>query len=310
MKNKLVTSTLILGLIACEAWSSRERESETPVVERGGGVPVPVGGTGIYREVARNREEITQLKAKLAQMEKLLGYPAVVQEPEPQAEEEPEDEAGAPGGNAPIVAATPTVIPATGLYLHIENLLCPYIEQQRLRWDLKEWALLPDWLTELIATRLHGKRITIERHGRAITTPFENNGKFRWLLYAEVSSSNNFDRLIAVSKSDWVIAYAAAYVQEGTGNTWEVDSAKAQFVLAAHLRGISTMQVGTVADRCHSVANSDTKLKTLLDTFSIIKNGSDPTTNCVTDLPTLCINYNDNLAMGRALLKIDVLPEG
>jgi hypothetical protein len=26
MKSKLVTSTLILGLIACEAWSSRERE--------------------------------------------------------------------------------------------------------------------------------------------------------------------------------------------------------------------------------------------------------------------------------------------
>ncbi|MDR1333379.1 MAG: hypothetical protein LBJ69_03180 [Holosporales bacterium] len=34
MKSKLVTSTLILGLIACEAWSSRERESL--VVSRGG----------------------------------------------------------------------------------------------------------------------------------------------------------------------------------------------------------------------------------------------------------------------------------
>jgi hypothetical protein len=32
MKNKLVTSTLILGLIACEAWSSRERERESSVV--------------------------------------------------------------------------------------------------------------------------------------------------------------------------------------------------------------------------------------------------------------------------------------
>jgi hypothetical protein len=52
-----------------------ERERESSVGESRG--VVPVGGTGIYREAARNREEIAKLKAKLTQVESLIGTPPV-----------------------------------------------------------------------------------------------------------------------------------------------------------------------------------------------------------------------------------------
>ncbi|MDR1333432.1 MAG: hypothetical protein LBJ69_03455 [Holosporales bacterium] len=68
MKSKLVTSTLILGLIACEAWSSREFS----VVSRGGvSVPPRVstvfeGFTQVRNDIANINETMTTLAAGLS----------------------------------------------------------------------------------------------------------------------------------------------------------------------------------------------------------------------------------------------------
>ncbi|MDR1333258.1 MAG: hypothetical protein LBJ69_02530 [Holosporales bacterium] len=60
MKSKLVTSTLILGLIACEAWSSREREVKSPLVERA----VPQVGT-VFGRLEALHEELTDTEQRI-----------------------------------------------------------------------------------------------------------------------------------------------------------------------------------------------------------------------------------------------------
>ncbi|MDR1333065.1 MAG: hypothetical protein LBJ69_01525 [Holosporales bacterium] len=69
MKSKLVTSTLILGLMACEAWSSRERES--PVVERAGGDD-PVEEVAVPPRVSTVFTRLEDLQAKADEIQSEL----------------------------------------------------------------------------------------------------------------------------------------------------------------------------------------------------------------------------------------------
>ncbi|MDR1332918.1 MAG: hypothetical protein LBJ69_00725 [Holosporales bacterium] len=128
MKNKLVTSTLILGLIAGEAWSSREREREveTPVVERSasqvgtvlgslakqttqlGTISKDIGSIAVA--ISGSNDPVSEgLKQRVEAIEKLVGHPAVIQEPQQQATLDLEGVEEA----EPITL----IIQATGLYL-------------------------------------------------------------------------------------------------------------------------------------------------------------------------------------------------
>ncbi|MDR1333386.1 MAG: hypothetical protein LBJ69_03215 [Holosporales bacterium] len=197
----------------------------------------------------------------------------------------------------------------------MENLLCPYIEQQRLRWDLKEWALLPDWLTELIATRLHGKRITIERLGYGDLTPSTVNcDPTIWALYSELNTDSihaayNYDRIVTASKPGGEAAFALIYHSTGSQQLDEDGTPQAQLLIAGYLHP-STLTVGTVRkDRLPNEAQ-DPRLATVLSLSKLLQL-QEPTAAQIAAIPTLLTN----IARGSspqdcvALLKIDVLPE-
>ncbi|MDR1333108.1 MAG: hypothetical protein LBJ69_01760 [Holosporales bacterium] len=79
MKSKLLTSTLILGLIACEAWSSREREREVKsLVERTGEViPHPSRGT-LFETMEFLQQSINEMQQELLKLKQSIdGQPSI-----------------------------------------------------------------------------------------------------------------------------------------------------------------------------------------------------------------------------------------
>ncbi|MDR1333421.1 MAG: hypothetical protein LBJ69_03400 [Holosporales bacterium] len=256
--------------------------------------------------ISGSHDPVTEgLKQRVEALEELVGHPAIVQEPEVVAGEE---DVGEPGEEGPVVVATPpTIIPATGIYLHIENLLCPYIEQQRLRWDLKEWAQLPDWMVETIATTLCGKRIAIERYGDRSIPRDEPYSKMRWTLYAELTYTPT-DRIVCISCIDWEAAYAIGYGRTLAGNICELGTPRTNLIMTFYLKYAYTLHVGMTKD-VDTLPDADDELVAALNVRSGFIPQTDPTPDRTARIPKQYAYYKKNPTLGPAFLKIDVLPE-
>jgi hypothetical protein len=255
-----------------------------------------------------------ELEQRLEALEKLVGHPAIVQEPEVQAGEEPEDAVAEPDGDAPVVVATPpTIIPATGIYLHIENLLCPFVEQQRLRWDLKEWAMLPGWLVEIATARLYGKRVITERYGNGeLQSSAANYGSTIWVLYAErdpnARQATTYNRTIAASGYSGEATCAVTYHSTGEDRYYTILPGGVQLMMASFLHPL-TLVAGTVYSGRLGSESQDARLQTVLNTCPDVVHVSDLTAAKIAAIPTLLTKGSKALnLLDVALLKIDVIP--
>jgi hypothetical protein len=181
----------------------------------------------------------------------------------------------------------------------IENLLCPHINHQRLIWELRGWALIPEWLTQITAMNLLGKRISVERYGNGWITTVDNN--HRWTLYCKLNPT--YKQLMAISHTDMEAAYV--HLQSSYSTTYRFQDEVRKYI-HEFAKYASEMHIGTNTDAQES---GDTD-QTLADdiAFFLPAQTDGLTAARIAKIPTRCENYKSYTKDG-AFLRIEVLPE-